>query len=348
MDASTSQTALVLCQPSWQSCWKLKFVLFFSCIVVKGQLSTDATSSSFLFFLEEVSFREAVIISSLCPLTVILNATVILVICKDPYKELWRTAANFFVLNLAVCDLLIGFPGELLFGLRHWFPDNPTLIQAGYFINHVAFLASILTILVLAVERLIVIVLPFTRVKLTTCNRYLCFMAIWLLALILALPTIIRWDLYLESISWGFNLICIPITILVFSCYTAIYVLVRRQLHLYVATSGERFLEGHYLTEDSCLVQKLRIKERSVAYTTFILVLVFTVCWVPLSIVVNINSWCSTCLCQYNWHYVVCLVFLHPLLNPIAYSLCTARFRKAFRRVIRKSTFWPVNQTMHP
>ncbi|CAH3046469.1 unnamed protein product, partial [Porites lobata] len=85
----------------------------------------------FLFFLEEVSFREAVIVFSLCPLTVTLNATVILVICKDPYKELRGTAANFFILNLAVCDLLIGFPGELLFGLRHWFPDNPTLIQAG-------------------------------------------------------------------------------------------------------------------------------------------------------------------------------------------------------------------------
>ncbi|CAH3160570.1 unnamed protein product, partial [Porites evermanni] len=42
-----------------------------------------------------------------------------------------RYPANFFILNLAVCDLLIGFPGELLFGLRHWFPDNPTLIQAG-------------------------------------------------------------------------------------------------------------------------------------------------------------------------------------------------------------------------
>ena len=165
--------------------------------------------------------------------------------CKDPYKELWRTAT--FILNLAVCDLIIGFPGELLFGLRHWFPDNPTLIQAGYFINHAAFLASILTILVLSVERLIVIAFPFTRVKLTTCNRYLCFMAIWLLALILALPTIIRWDLYLESISCCFNLICIPITILVFGCYTAIYVLVRRQLHLYVATSGERLLEGHYI-----------------------------------------------------------------------------------------------------
>ncbi|KAM7438046.1 hypothetical protein ABFA07_012449 [Porites harrisoni] len=83
---------------------------------------------------EEVFFPEAVIVFSLCPLTVTLNATVILVIWKDPYKELRGTAANYFILNLAVCDLLIGFPGELLFGLIHWFPDNHMLI-AGYSIN---------------------------------------------------------------------------------------------------------------------------------------------------------------------------------------------------------------------
>ena len=303
----------------------------------KGQLSTDTRSSSFSSLLEEVSFPEAVIVFLLCPLTVTLNAAVILVICQDPYKELRGTAANYFILNLALCDFVIGFPGELLFGLHHWFPDNRSLIQAGYSINHVALLASIFTILVLAVERLIVIAFPLRRVKLTTCKRNLCFMAVWLSALTLALPTIIRWDLFSKYAYWGFDFICIPITILVFCCYTGIYVLVRRQLYRNV--ERERLLEGQSLTENSRLVQKLKMKERSVAYTTFILVLVFTVCWIPLSVAVNINAWCSTCPCQYNWHYVVCLTLLHPVLNPIVYSLRTARFRKAFRRVIGKSVF---------
>ena len=304
-----------------------------------------------LFFLEEVFFPQAVIAFSLCPLTVTLNAAVILVICKDPYNELSGTAANYFILNLAVCDLLIGFPGELLLGLLYWFPDNH-MLRAGNSINQVAFLASILTILGLAVERLVVIAFPFTRVKLATCNRYLCFVAIWSSALILTLPiSIKRRDFSFLKVyaTYLYDVIGIPITLVVFSCYTTIYIVVKRQLHWSVKSSGEGLLEGQSLTEKSPLIQKIKTKERNVAFTAFILVLLFIACWTPLIVVVNLDAWCSTCLGKFNsyWHYVYCLVFLHPLLNPIAYSLRTARFRKAFKRVIRKSTFWPYIKTMH-
>ena len=287
-------------------------------------------------------FPEAVIVFSLCPLTVTLNATVILVICKDPYKELRGTAANYFILNLAVCDLLIGLPGELLFGLIYWFPDNHMLIAGS--MNTVVFLASIFTILGLAIERLIVIAFPFTRVKLATCNRYLCFIAIWSSALILAVPfNIKRRDFFFLKVyaTFLYDFIGIPITLVVFSCYTRIYIVVKRQLYRSVATSGERLLEGQSLTEKSPLIQKIKTKERNVAFTAFILVLLFMACWCPVIVVVNIDEWCSTCLCKSNLsrQCVVCLTFLHPLLNPIAYSLRTARFRKAFKRVIRKSTF---------
>ena len=265
-----------------------------------------------------------------------------LVIWKDPYKELRGTAANYFILNLAVCDLLIGLPGELLFGLIHWFPDNHMLIAGS--MNTVVFLASIFTILGLAIERRIVIAFPFTRVKLATCNRYLCFIAIWSSALILALPfSIKRRDFLFLKVyaTFLYDFIGIPITLVVFSCYTRIYIVVKRQLYRRVATSGERLLEGQSLTEKSPLIQKIKTKERNVAFTAFILVLLFMACWCPMIVVVNIDEWCSTCLCTSNLsrQCVVCLTFLHPLLNPIAYSLRTARFRKAFKRVIRKSTF---------
>ena len=293
--------------------------------------------------MEEVFFPEAVIFFLLCPLTVTLNATVILVIWKDPYKELRGTAANYFILNLAVCDLLIGLPGELLVGLTYWFPDNH-MLRAGSSINPVVFLASIFTILGLAIERLIVIAFPFTRVKLATCNRYLYFVAIWSSALILALPMSIKRRDFLFLKVYGtflYDFISIPITLVVFSCYTRIYIVVKKQLYRSVATSGERLLEGQSLTEKSRLIQKIKTKERNVAFTAFILVLLFMACWCPIIVVVNIDAWCSTCLCKSNLssHYVACSVFLHPLLNPIAYSLRTARFRKALKRVIRKSTF---------
>ena len=280
---------------------------------------------------------------SLCPFTVTLNATVILVIWKDPYKELRGKAANYFILNLAVCDLLIGLPGELLFGLIYWFPDNH-MLRAVHFINPVAFLASIFTILGLAAERLIVIAFPFTRVKLATCNRYLCFIAIWSSALILTLPiSIKRRDFSFLKVyaTFLYDFIGIPITLVVFSCYTGIYIVVKRQLYWSVATSGKGLLERQSLTEKCPLIQKIKTKERNVAFTAFILVLLFIACWAPIIVVENIDAWCSTCLCKSNLsrHYVAASVFLHPLLNPIAYSLRTARFRKAFNRVIRKSTF---------
>ena len=342
----------MLSQGTWiSSGCILKCSHFFSCIDVKGQLRTNTLSLS-SFFLEEVFFPEAVIVLSLCPLTVTLNATVILIIWKDPYKELWGTAANFFILNLAVCDLLIGLPGELLFGLCHWFPGNQTMIHAAQSINSVGFLASVFTILGLAVERLMVIAFPFTRVKLATCNRYLCFIALWSIALILALPIIIKQgdSLFLKVYAtWLYDLFGIPITLVVFSCYTSICIVVKRQLYRSVATSGEGLLEGQSLTEKSSLIQKIKTKERSVAFTAFILVLLFMVCWTPLIVVANIDALCSNCVCKFNsyWQYLYCLEFLHPLLNPIAYSLRTARFRKAFKRVIRKSAFWPVIKTMH-
>ena len=318
------------------------------CCKLKASWELTCYLYRLLFFLEEVEevfLPEAVIVFSLCPLTVTLNATVILVICKDPYKELRGTAVNYFILNLAVCDLLVGFPGELLFGLIYWFPDNH-MLRAVYSINQVAFLASIFTILGLAIERLIVITFPLIRVKLATCNRYLCFVAIWSFALILALPISIKQRdfLFLKAYAaFFYDFIGIPITLVVFSCYTRIYIVVKRQLYRSVATSGERLLEGQSLTEKSPLIQKIKTKERNVAFTAFILVLLFMACWCPMIVVVNIDAWCSTCLCNSNLsrQCVVCLMFLHPLLNPIAYSLRTARFRKAFKRVVRKSTFWP-------
>ena len=118
--------------------------------------------------------------------------------------------------------------------------------------------------------------------------------------------------------------------------------MVKRQLYRSMATSEEGLLEGQSLTEKSPLIwQKIKTKERNVAFTAFILVLLFMVCWTPLIVVVNIYALSSTSLCKLNlyWRYVSFWVFLDPLLNPIAYSLRTARFRKAFKRVIKKSSF---------
>jgi len=87
---------------------------------------------------------------SLSALTVVGNSLVIITIWKDPFKNLKGTA-NYLILNLAVCDFLVGFPGELLLALLHWLPHK-SITQAAYTTAYLGFYASFLTILGLAVE----------------------------------------------------------------------------------------------------------------------------------------------------------------------------------------------------
>ena len=292
------------------------------------------------YFLDKVSFSGAVVLFCFCVVTFTLNATVILVIWKDPYKELRQTAANFLILNLAVCDSLVALTSEILLGLLHWFPDDHSLKHAAYTFTSAAFFASILTMACLAVERLIVIVSSSTMAHFTSRKRVFVFLTIWLLAGILALPPVTGWEFFEKHhVFYIADIICIPITILVFACYTRIYFLVRRQLHLDITTSEERLLEGQPLTENSRLMQKVKMKERSVAFTVFILVLLFTVCWIPVSIVSTINKFCNSSDYKSAMYYTGYLVFLQPLLNPIVYSLRTAKFQKALWRVVKRGLY---------
>ena len=292
------------------------------------------------YFLDKVSFSGAVVLFCFCVVTFTLNATVILVIWKDPYKELRQTAANFLILNLAVCDSLVALTSEILLGLLHWFPDDHSLKHAAYTFTSAAFFASILTMACLAVERLIVIASSSTMAHFTSRKRVFVFLTIWLLAGILALPPVTGWEFFEKHhVFYIADIICIPITILVFACYTIIYFLVRRQLHLDITTSEERLLEGQPLTENSRLMQKVKMKERSVAFTVFILVLLFTVCWIPVSIVSTINKFCNSSDYKSAMYYTGYLVFLQPLLNPIVYSLRTAKFQKALWRVVKRGLY---------
>ena len=160
-------------------------------------------------------------------------------------------------------------------------------------------------------------------------------MTIWLFAGILSfLVPILGWDSVSSYRTVIGDAVYIPTTILVFACYTRIYFLVRKNLYLNMTTSEERRKEGQALTQSACDLQRLKRKERSVAYSVFILISIFTVCWMPIYVVENINEFCASC--NYKLEIWLCLVLLHPLVNPVAYALRTAKFRKALRRVFRR------------
>lgn len=266
-------------------------------------------------------------------LTVVGNSLVIITIWKDPFKNLKGTA-NYLILNLAVSDFLVGFPGELLFALLHWFPHR-SIIQAAYTTAYLGFYASFLTILGLAVERLIVISSPLKSVDLLTYTYLtLGIFCIWLFAGLLAFCPLLGWDSLHSYRMFIVDAVIFPIIILLLACYARIFVLVRRGLYRDLTTGAGRE-ELTSLTRSARVREKLKRKERSVAFSVFILYGLFAVCWIPSIVLENIEEFYGRYYVPYKYTSILqALIFLHPLLNPIAYSLRTVKFRRALRKII--------------
>ena len=241
-------------------------------------------------FRDLISTWKAIAAFSLSFLTVIaVNASVIEVIWKDSYKQLKGTA-NYLILNLALCNLLVSLLGELLFGLSHWLPyENVT--GAAYIFTYLTFCASFLTILGLAVERLIVISPASNSTDYLT-SSYLSkgIFAIWILATLLAFLPVTGWPDILDGYRvFIADAIAFAILVLLLACYSRIYFIVRKTLYLHLTTPQERRDEGLALTESAREMEKLKRKERSVAYSVFILVGIFAVCWIPIIVMENVK-----------------------------------------------------------
>ena len=288
-------------------------------------------------FSDPVSLTGAIVLLPLSVLTAVGNSLVIITIWKDPFKQLKGTA-NSLILNLAVCDLLVGIPGQFFFALLHWVPGNQIIITAAYTTIYFGFNASALTILGLAVERLIVISSPLNSADYLT-STYLAIgiLSIWFFAGMLAFLPVLGWDSIEHYRLFISDAIGFPIMIMLCFCYQRIYFLVRKNLHQDLST-GPECAERQCLTVNASNIEKLKRKERSVAYSVFILVGLFAVCWIPTFVLQNVNEFCDSCISQhydYIQSYIeASTIFLHPLVNPIAYSLRTVKFRRALWRVI--------------
>ena len=301
-------------------------------------MSFTALNRSVCYLPDEIIPLKAVGLVSLSVVTVVFNSLVIITIWKDPFKELKGTA-NYLILNLAVCDLLVGFPAELLFALLLWFPDRVIIVFSAYVAIYLDFYASFLTILGLAVERLLVISSPsWSADYQTTTYRTVGFLSIWIFAGLLAFLPVFGADSCHKYRMFITDAVGLPVLILLFACYTRIFLLIRKQLHRYFATGDQR-RELQPLTPKSQRMERLKRRERGVALSVFILTGLVTVCWSPLFIVENIRQCCDhdDCIPKKLDLIFESLIFVHPLANPIAYALRTAKFRRALKRIFRCS-----------
>lgn len=265
--------------------------------------------------------------------TILGNALVVVAIAVDPYKEL-RTIPNYLILNLAVCDLFVG-PSELLLGLLHFFNQSVHLYLVAYTCTYLSMVASALTILTLAFERYIVVAAPLqSKEYLIYSHLKLAIVYIWLIAACVALLSLLNKCHEAEYRRIVANAIGIPTILFMIVIYLRIFYLVRRcirrDLEQSIGSEQQSLLRSvDELTED------IRKREREVAFSVFLFVGVFFLCWAPCFVLENVipldhhnrEKEPDELITVADWARFLGL--LNSLLNPLIYALRYNKFRKA-------------------
>ena len=128
------------------------------------------------------------------------------------------------------------------------------------------------------------------------------------------------------------DVVGLGIIIMVVACYLRIYFLVRRSLYQGITTQEERPTESQGLIQNATRMERIKRKERSVARTVFFMTAIFVTCWIPVIVMQNKDKSYASSKFEF-WE--VLISSLHPLLNPLAYSLCTPKFRRALLKILR-------------
>ena len=264
----------------------------------------------------------------------------VIAIVKDPYKEL-KTIPNYLIMNLAVCDLIVGIPSELLLGLLHFLYPHKWL----WYLHFVAYtslyfsmVASSLTILTLAFERYIMVEAPVQSADfLIYSHLKLSIVYIWLLSACVAGLSLLNTCNEREYRFIITNAIGFPTVIFMFLIYSRIFYVVRKFIRQDPNDRSVSPRDG-LLASDNSLTESIRKREREIAMSVFLFVGAFVLCWVPCFVMENVIYLAPKTRSELGHikDWVRCSGMISSLLNPVIYALRYDKFRKAVRVIFRR------------
>ncbi|OBS72726.1 hypothetical protein A6R68_12704 [Neotoma lepida] len=292
-----------------------------------------------------------------------LTCTVIL-----HYKAM-NTPTNFYLLSLAVSDLLVllvGLPLEL-YEMQHNYPFQ--LGATGCYFRTLLFetvcLASVLNVTALSVERYVAVVHPLqAKSVMTRAHVRRMLGAIWVLAVLFSLPntslhglkqlyvpcrglvpdsavcTLVRPRVFYNLVIQTTTLLffCLPMIVI-----SVLYLLIGLRLRRERTLLQEEFAGGKIAATRNICSRRLQLRDRGRRQVTkmlFALVVVFGICWAPFHadrlMWSFVSHWTEGLVVAFQSVHVVSGVFFYlgSAANPVLYSLMSSRFRETFRQAL--------------
>ena len=278
-----------------------------------------------------LSLFTAAVSGVLALVTVPCNILVCLVILRSPprLKNL-RTPFTYFILNLALTDLLVGAATEPISVVYHLIEarsvPSPTLVRLLQVLYFLTCTVSVLGILTLTLERFYAISKPFKyRQSVTNSRVLLASGAIWILSPGLITP-------YFVMGYRVFSLVFANVVILITMCtliyaYFKIIKTIQRRKHI-----RQDSLQGLFIAN-----RRVTLYEEKLTRTFAWILVLFAICYVTPCLLIYTMNLCTKCSCDtINWlRDSTFLAFTcNSAINPFLYAWRLPSFRHALRIIM--------------
>ena len=283
-----------------------------------------------------LSLLTAIIGSVFCIVITLGNLMIVIAVVKDPLKKL-RSPFNYFVVNLAVADLIVGIISMPIGIYNHtleYLKTKPDVLKRVFTVTlFISLTASLLCLITLSVDRYVAITFPMKyRSNLTWRKCWIGSFIIWILSL--SLPFIYLKVGYINYLMIYVNTAVVIAAITLVMTYIRIYKFLRGQI--------QRMKEISRTTsnETKMLESKRTLQQKKVTRVFLWILVLFLVCYIPATIIVYILQFCATCHCE-SIHVMrdttFYLLTVNSCMNPFVYALKNKHYRHALTQVWKNS-----------
>ncbi|KFZ57834.1 Neuropeptide FF receptor 2, partial [Antrostomus carolinensis] len=298
------------------------------------------------FYLHQPSVAAVFIISYLLIflLCMVGNGVVCFIVLRSKHM---RTVTNFFILNLAVSDLLVGIfcmPTTLLDNIIAGWPFGSLVCKMSGMVQGISVSASVFTLVAIAVDRFRCIVHPFKQ-KLSISTAVAIITVIWVLAITIMCPSAVMLQVREEKhfrVILGYGNQTRPVywTVLFANIYLAplsLIVIMYARISIALFNTAVPVLGKHSQRQRHSVSKK----KQKVIKMLIIVALLFTLSWLPLWTLMMLSDYVNLSDIQlqiiniYIYPFAHWLAFFNSSVNPIIYGFFNENFRRGFQAAFK-------------
>ncbi|XP_014485900.1 PREDICTED: orexin receptor type 2-like [Dinoponera quadriceps] len=287
-------------------------------------------------------------------------------VCMAVYRNhSMRTVTNYFIVNLAVADLLvllICLPPSVLWDVTETWFLGLKLCKAVPYLQTVSVSVSVLTLTFISIDRWYAICFPL-RFKSTTGRAKTAIIIIWLIALLFDIPDLlvlhtvpsnsrVQTILFTQCIwSWSQESQTTFTIVKLILLYTGPLLFMSVAYWQIVRVLWRSDIPGHNLSTRVCHSNEVPLSgggnpegqlrsRRKAAKMLVAVVLTFAICFFPVHLLSILRS--TMMLPSNQWTIAVSLIahwlcYFNSAVNPVIYNFMSGKFRKEFKRTFRCS-----------